>query len=500
MRELLRATALNTTARVISLAFAVLGAKLIALKLEPAGVGVVSQVSTYAALATNVLTFGLGVGVTRFVAEYRARADRDRLKRLIATGFAISLLGSGAASLLLLLFASHIVRFAFGDGAPYARFIGIVTLTIPFSVTASFVVNLLQGFKQVATLAKITVITGFVDLLLLLVFVPNLRLTGGIYALAGAALANLIVNGWFLARVLGQELGTGPSTIVGKLRALPQWVDVLALAPLVVYGLSSLIVGGAGSLIDFFARAKILHTFGEAAGGYYQSAYTISNGYLPLILGAMSTYSFPRFSELDDPGQIRAEIGTTFRFALLVIVPVLVLLMITTDLVIPLLWSPKFLVSVAILRAQLLADFFMVTAWALGIVLLPMKRVRFWLLNSLMTQGLMLGALVLLFPRIGLMGAVYNYLIAWIVSATAVYVYLRQTLNFSLSRESVLFFFGSLALVVFSFLMTKLPYPTWGFSGGALAVWALLFVRKEELGHAGWLLRSFLRRDVDYSG
>lgn len=492
MRELLRATTLMTVARIASLLFAIVGAKVVALTLEPAGVGVMSQASSYSGLATNLLTLGLGVGVTRYIAVYRAQGDTDRLKRLMVTVAGLSLLASAVIALILVLLAPSITTLAFGHGAPHAQLMVIVTLSVPFSVMATLILNMLQGFKQVAALARITVIAALWHLLLVLALVPPYRLSGGIYALAFAAVGNLLVNGWFLLRLFAKEFGTRPAAIAANVRALPRWVDLLALAPLVSYGISSLVVGGAGSFIDFFTRARIFQAFGEASGGYYQSAFAISNGYLPLILGAMSTYAFPRFSELHDTQQIRAEIATTFRFALLIVVPILVLLMVLAGVLIPLLWSVKFRPSVEILRGQLLADFFMVTAWAFGIVLLPIKRVRFWLINSLMTQAVMLIGLLVLLPRIGIMGAVYNFLIAWILNTVIVVVYLRRTLNFTLSPENTALLVGSLAVVVFTYVVTILPVPSAPLSVVALALWLLRFVRREELGHARWLMRSFL--------
>jgi len=492
VRELLRATTLMTASRIGSLLFAVIGAKVVALTLEPAGVGVMSQANAYSGLATNLLTLGLGVGVTRYVAVYRAQGDTDRLKRLIVTVVGLALLASAVIALILALFAPHIAKLAFGDGASHVQFVVIVTLSVPFSVIATLVLNMLQGFKQVATLAQIAVIAALLHLVLLLALVPSYRLPGGIYTLAFAAVGNLIVNGWFLVGFFAREFGTRPSTIAANIRTIPRWVDFFALAPLVSYGVSSLVVGGAGSFIDFFTRARILQAFGEAPGGYYQSAYAISNGYLPLILGAMSTYAFPRFSELADTQHIRAEIATTFRFALLIVVPILVLLMVLAGVLIPLLWSVKFRPSVEILRGQLLADFFMVTAWAFGIVLLPIKRVRFWLINSLVTQAVMLIGLLVLLPRIGIMGAVYNLLIAWGVNTAIVYVYLRRALDFSLSTENTTLFVGSLAVVLFAYVVTMVPGPSALLSVTALMVWLLRFVRREELGHARWLIGSFL--------
>lgn len=492
MRELLRATTVMTVARVASLLCAVVGAKVVAILLEPAGVGILSQASSYSGLATNLLMLGLGVGVTRYVAVYRFQRDTDRLKRLMATAGGFAFVVSAVIAAILVAFAPVIATLAFGDGLPHVRLIVIVTLSVPLSVMATLIVSMLQGFKQVATLARITVIAALWHLLLVLVFVPVYRLSGAIYALALAAVGNALVNGWFLIRIFAQEFGTRPAAIVANVRALPRWVDLLALTPLVGYGFSSLIVGGAGSFIDFFTRARILHALGEASGGYYQSAYAISNGYLPLILGAMSTYAFPRFSELGDAQQIRAELATTFRLALLVVVPIVVLLMIFADVVIPLLWSVKFRPSVEILRGQLLADFFMVTAWAFGIVLLPNRRVRFWLINSLVTQAVMLIGLLVLLPRIGIMGAVFNLLIAWTVNTMVVYAYLRRTLGFTLSGENTTLFLGSLALVAVAYALTMVPALGAPLSLVGLGCWLLWFVRREELDHVRWVMRSFL--------
>ena len=147
---------------------------------------------------------------------------------------------------------------------------------------------------------------------------------------------------------------------------------------------------------------------------------------------------------------------------------------------VPLFYSGKFIPALDLLPIQFLGDYFRCAAWMFGIWLVPRERLRPWVLFELIYGASMLGAFVILEPRLGLKSAVVAYVIAHVTHAVLHYWLARRRVNFRLGPANRRLLLGSFALMAGLAVWTPKTLPEMGLGMAAWVGWVLLVVRAHE--------------------
>jgi PST family polysaccharide transporter len=223
--------------------------------------------------------------------------------------------------------------------------------------------SVINGAKDFKLLARIRIGETLASLAVVAPLVLLWQVDGALYSLAGINLAVLAVNAWHVRR-----LPPPPGTVTGD--------DGSSVGLLVRFGAATLVTGLLATGLAIVVRRRIIENLGLDTAGLYQVAYALTQQYLGLVLGAMSAYSFPAFRTVHaNLPELRREVASTLRGALLVIVPVIALLVTLRLPFIHLLFSRDYLAADAMLQVQLAGDLFKVIAWALGMPILASGRI-----------------------------------------------------------------------------------------------------------------------------
>jgi PST family polysaccharide transporter len=492
---LIKASALGGFAVAVSVALALLRNKLTAVILGPEGVGTFAQVNLFLNLANTFVALGLGVGLAKVVAESRARGDLSALRGSI--GAACLLTGALALVVVVVsfVFAPLVARYALNDDS-HAPLFAVAALAIPASVMAMLFSSVLQGLKEIGRQSSTRVWSAVVSTTLMAAL---LLMFGNVMSWVAAS----VVAAWISVALVmvNSRLAMRSAQMVASnswwhwARELFAEARLKHLRPLLVIGVSSVCVGTLVALTDLFMRSEIVRKFGEQTNGFFQAGNAFSAQYMGVALGALSLYSFPRFSEIAlDTDAVRRELNQTLRFIVLFVTPCICLLMMGNRWLVPLLFSAKFTETQQLLPLFLFRDFAQAIASALWICLLPLNRVRFWLIASVLVQVVFIVLFIALFGRLGVEAAIWNGVIGWTLASVALLVYLRRAVNFSAAPANLALIAISAGLIVAVYFLS-LGGPIWIGGGGALmGVWALLAVKKREWRAAWDLARRKLGR------
>lgn len=474
MRKLVTSTALVGTSSLFGVLTAVIRNKLLAVFVGIVGVGLLAQIGNFLNVLSALASLGIGVGMARYVAEFSLCSDYPALGKLRRSGAIMSWVGSAAAVLIACIFSAKIANLLFGR-PELAWTIAVSVLAVPLLVQVSFHLAIMQGLKEMRQYALANALASALGLVVLFPLVYFLRFNGAVMHLVAAGILSYLVVHFVSRRVSKPHFQ----------RSLAKF-DAKTTRDLLAYGTSSLAVGAVYGINLLAIRSVILHRLGADANGLYQVAVGISFQYLMLILNSISTYAFPRLSELKERDSIVNELRGSVRLSVLLVTGCASLLLLVRQWLIPLLFTHDFIGARNLLPVQFIADFLRAVAWMVGVWLLPQGRLRLWVGFDLVTNAVLFGGFFLLLGRMGNMGELA--LLAAPIAHCFAYL-LHSILNYSYSRRSIGFSFGgplrklllrSLLLIAVCGIIPSgsVPFSLAGL--GLVALWARFSVSPEE--------------------
>jgi enterobacterial common antigen flippase len=452
--SLLTAALLGSGATLIVGVLGVVRTKVLALGLEPEGLGLYGQLMTLLAALSAASGLGMGLGTTRTVAETRARGDKDGLKSVLEVSFALPLAIASVLALVIAGLSGVLAPWLLDDDR--ALLIVLAAIAVPIVALQGPLVHALQGFRDVAGVQGSNILFGVTLTLTSVAGVVVAGLEGAVIALAAGNLAFALALAWRL-RGLVRRVDVRVRLMEGlrfeRLRE-PLVRTMLGI------GFAGLFVGVASTVAELVVRTLVLKGDGAAAAGIFQALQLISVQLLGVIVASIVFLSFTAITEAHTAGdreRARSTIDDTLRLALLLVLPVLVTLGLFREDVIRIFLSSDFGEAGDLLPRQLAGDSLRTIAWALGAALVPLGLTWMWMGVTLLTVLGYIVAAVVLVPAHGLDGAVTAYIVEWGVAATVAVLVLarRRYLSVSSLTGRALLFTPAVAAVALG------PEPSW---------------------------------------
>lgn len=490
-RTLLGAALLGSTATLIVGVLGVFRTKVVAVELEPSGLGLYGQILTLLTAMTAASGLGLGLGTTRVVAECRTRNDTEGLKRALEVSVAVPLAISTALAVILVASSGLVAPLLLDDGR--TLLIVFAALAVPLVAMQGPLLHALQGFRDVAGVQGANVSFGVVLTATSIAGAVLFGLDGAVLALTLANLAYAAALAWrFRGHVRSSRiaLALGAGLRLQRLRE-PVIRGMLAI------GFASLFVGIASGLADLGVRTLVLREDGASPAGNFTALQLISLQLFGVIVGSVTFLSFTSITEAHASGDVagvRRVLDDSARLALLLVLPAIVVLGLFREDVIRVFLSTEFGPAADLLPRQLVGDALRTLAYVLGAALVPVGMTRQWVWVAALSVVGYLGAAAVLVPAFGLEGAVDAYVIQWAVAAVlAIAVLLRRGL---LAPAALTW--RTLAAGVVAAALVGRPEPPWPVAALASLAFAgavlMLCTGREERLALRNRVRGILRR------
>jgi len=422
-RQILRSTTLVGGSSVINVGFSILRNKAMAMLLGPEGVGLMALLSSIVDIAQTVAGLGISASGVRQIAASDG-GNTDQASRVVTVIRWTSLLLGVIGALLLLAFSWQIAQFTFGD---YYHVSGVMVLSLAvfFQVVAGGRAALLQGTRQISSLAKMSVLAGLFSLV---VGVPMIYLFGerGIApSLAAAAFASFATSWWF-----SRQIQVRPCSIsMGQMLR-----ETSALFKLgVVFMVSGFLTMGSAYAI----RLIISSESGVHAAGLYQAAWALGGLYAGFILQAMGTDFYPRLTAVAfDNVECNRLVNEQVEVSMLLAGPGLIATLTLAPLVMTLFYSPDFQSAVVVLRWICLGMMLRIVAWPIGFIILAKgaKAIFFW--TEVAATLVHVGLAWLLVHNYGLAGAGFAFLGLYVWHGILIYWIARRLTHFRWSTAN----------------------------------------------------------------
>ena len=465
MKELGRSVGLLGAQRAAVLLLGAVRTKIVATVLGPAGLGLLSQASSLVELLRQVANVGTGRGFLRLVAEQGASGDTARLERLILTAGTLVGLLSGILAASCVGFAPAIAAGVFGDAgrAPLVTLCGLILVASVPGAMAGRILNGLLDFRAYGALMVAQSLAGVVAMALL---APRAGLAGGVAAFLAAEVVGAGLGFALLRRRVLSPLG---------LSLRPRAPDLESLRRLLRYAgalsVTSLAAAGAALLV----RTDMLVRLGPEANGLYQVAWQVGQNYLGILAASLWSYGMPKIaSHLEDAEAIGSLQNDFLCIALALLAPGILILLVSREFWVPILFSVKFLGAGPILAWQLSGELGSVLRQSMNISLLPRERLRFLVLQGVAYWGAWAALSWILVPRLGALSAAVAYCVVNALMLVVSFAYHHRVLGFRLRPDSRALLWRTLPLFAVGVALSLQPGPMRFTPLAVLAIWLLL--------------------------
>lgn len=248
--------------------------------LGPAGLGIYTLVFAIYVLGTQYSNFGIGVALTKYVAEHKD--DTGKVREFVSSGMTGSLIFGTVISIILFVFSGQIAVFVF-HSPELDVLLKFLALCFPFIALQKSVLGVLNGQRWMNAFAYLNLCQNTLILLVSIFLVLGLKLgiNGAVLGLAGPTIFTSIISIFF----------------VRKFWKVPSRIFDHVLKELTSFGFY---VTLANSIATINAQVGILligFYLNEKEIGFYAVSTLIVQG-LQLLPGAVQSITGPIVSQL----------------------------------------------------------------------------------------------------------------------------------------------------------------------------------------------------------
>ncbi len=405
--------------------------------LGPEVYGIYGVVLAVQSIAGILLTLGVPISISRFVARHEDQAQ-SILKQTIRLQAAVAAL-VGIATLLLAPLIAHLLK---DDSLTHLiQFVALVIFLQAFYMVFTQFFSGLHKFNWQALLTSFYAVIKLVGAISLIYFIGVYGAFAG-FALGGLAAAAL---GWWWSR-----------NVPGKKPSEIRTHDFLAFAStyvLIVMGLQLIMS------LDLFMVKALLASDVEA--GFYNASSTIAR--IPyMLLQAIAFILLPSVSALTKPGASRdkaaAFISDTLRYLIALIVPSVALAAATSKSLITLFFSSRYTpaassLTILIIGLGALAFFLLIANIVAGA-----GRAKVGLAVTIAMLVISAAAGAFLIPQFGLLGAAWQTTITGLIGLATLSAYTFKTFRIPLPiRSTINILIASAAAVGVTYLWQATP-------------------------------------------
>ncbi|WP_417198910.1 O-antigen translocase [Bizionia sp.] len=340
-----------------------LTSKVIALFVGLEGMALIGNLRNFLSSVQAVSTLGLYNGVVKYVAEFKE--NTLELSKTISTVFYSGFIATIIVSFFCYYNAESINDSVFAYYNDYAYVIRIMAIALPFYALNMFIFGILNGFSKYKILIVINIIGQIFGLSITILLIYKERLDG--------ALISVVISESLLFFI----------TLVGiaNRRSLAGLIQVKNISLDYVKKLSSYSVMAIFSafllpIVAIAIRNYITDTVGLREAGMWESMNRISRYYLMFVSSLLTLYILPRFSEIDNKKEFRAEVFNFYKTIIPIFAGGLLVIYLLRHIIVLVLFTEEFKPVADLFLWQLLGDFVKVLSIVIAYQFLAKKM--FW--------------------------------------------------------------------------------------------------------------------------
>ena len=436
--------------------------KVIAVLLGPHGVGLISLFNSTVKFLSDSTNLGLSMSAVKRVSMSYDSGNAEELAESVRVVRTISLVTAIVGTLVALAVSPLLSKYTFFWDGHLVHFLCLSPVVGLMAVTGGEVA-ILKGIRQLGSLARSTIWYLLAALLLSVPLYFFFGISGIVPAMVVMALAQMLIT-------IAYSYRHQPLVLRRDRHVLRRGYGMIS------QGVGFVLASVAAAASELIIRSYINNVSDAEMVGLYNAGFMMTMTYAGMVFSALDADYYPRLSAISDLGrEFNATVNRQIEVSLMIVSPFLVAFMVGLPLLLPLLYSGKFLPASGMVRLIILAMY--LRAVKLPIAYLPLARgnSRSYLLMEGIYAVVLVLSTIVLFDRYGLLGAGMAILFTAAFDFLMLLAYMRYRYGYVISAKVMRLLAAQLplGLLAFGVALSCKGWVYW-LSGIALAVGSLL--------------------------
>lgn len=453
--HILRYTGLFGGVQGLNILIGIVRNKLVAMILGPNGMGLISLFNSTIKLVSDSTSFGISMSAVRNISEDFDRQNIEKLEADVALVRSWSFLTALLGMFVCIAFSPLLSSFTFSWHGHTLHFIFLSPIVAMTAITGGELA-VLKGVRRLKALAGISVysVIGALLISVPLYYIYKER----------AIVPSLVIMAFIqMALTIAVSYKIFPLRLSLSRSVLRQGYSMIRL------GIAFVFAGILGSGADFVIRSYISNVAGIDTVGLFNAGYMLTMTYVGTVFSAMETDFFPRLSGVSSLGfTFNRTVSNQIEVMLLLVSPLLVVFTFTLPILLPLLYTGKFLPALGMIQIIVLAMYF--RALKLPVEYIPLAKgdsLSYLLLEAFYDIVLVV-LVIILFRKFGLTGAGIAVTLAGIIDFIVVFIYARLRYAYKPTAGIVKYTLIQLPIGLLAYASTWIADPRLYWSIGAL--------------------------------
>lgn len=417
MKRLLKVTAMTGLLTLLRMGMGFVIAKVVAVYTGPTGMAMLGQVQSMVTSLNGIINSPVGNGIVRYTAEKQSEGFDACLPWWRASLHWVLVISSIVIPIGYFL-SNEIAAWLFKDEE--LSWVVLATVCVlPLAAIGTLCNSVINGQQQY----RRYVILGMI----------SATISGGVM-LAMIVMAN--ISGALLAAAVQSGL-VGLVMLIANLRQpwlrLHYWwgtTERSARRAIGGYVLMALTTALTVPVSQILVRTILIDNVGWDVAGYWQAVWKISEVYLGVITMALGTYYLPRLSSIKNTDEMINEINHTAVIVIPIVAILALVVYLFRDVAIWLLFTAEFKPARDLFAIQLFGDVIKIASWLYAYPMISRGATRYFILSEIIFSFVFVCLGYVLIAHYGVLGAIYSYVITYLMYFSFSYFNLKKFVNF----------------------------------------------------------------------
>lgn len=450
-RHVLKYTGLFGSIQGLNILLSLVRNKVVAVFLGPLGMGYVSLFNAALTFISQTTNLGLPTSAIKQLSEVYEKGDTAEIRHFVQVIRFWSLLTALLGMVVCVLLGPLLGHYTFTWGDHTLHFILLAPAVAMIAITGGETV-ILKSSHQLRQLAVIQIYAAVCAVVISIPAYYFWNLTGIIPVIILMAFTQMLLTLFYSFRLHPFRLRTDKVVYRHGLG-------------MVRLGLAFTIAGVISSGVEMLIRSYLNLVANMDEVGLYNAMYMMIVTYAGMVFVAMETDYFPRLSAVNhDVVESNRVVNVQLEVSVLLISPLLVAMMVFLPLLIPLLFSSKFLPIVEVTQLATLSMFLKSMTLPVAYITLAKGRSRSFLFLEFAYWVFFALAVMIGYHYWGLMGTAFALVLAHVFDLILIHVYAAAFYGYRISSPVVGYGSIQIGLGLSAYLITVFspnPYVYW---------------------------------------
>lgn len=388
--HILKYTGVFGGVQILSILIGLVRNKVIAILLGPLGLGLITIYNTAVAFIHNSTNFGLQMSGVREISCAFDKGDEREVNRLIALLRSWSVIAALLGFSVALALSGILSQWAFSS-YDYSMQFASLSIVLAMNAITGGETAILKATRRLKELAKASVIGVLLALCISVPLFLKWSYEAIIPSIILISLIQMLLTLSFSCRYYRPGIFKG-------------WGRLKEGRKMIAVGTAFVLSGAMGSGAEFAVRAY-LSDMSVSLAGLFNTGYMLTMTYAGMVFAAMETDYYPHLSAVcHDVEKMNGAVNRQIEVSLMIIAPLLVILMFGLQVLVPLLFSGKFLPVVGMTQITVMAMYVRAISLPVAYILLAKGDSKAYLLTEMVYDVLIVVTVIFGYTNWGLEG------------------------------------------------------------------------------------------------